>query len=173
MPLALFFGTFAWSFVYVSLPFYIQRLSGGDTATTLRWTGWILGLTPLVTVVRAPGVARAVSDRSAIVWFLVASSALLVCLAPLTSVWAFGVRFVQVLCVAPRFPTVVTGIAQQAGGEAIGMVSGARIAAGFVGLVPATTVLASTSPAALYVLLALLGLPCVPCAGGLGRLALA
>jgi len=32
VPLALFFGTFAWSFAYVSLPFYIQRLSGGDTA---------------------------------------------------------------------------------------------------------------------------------------------
>ena len=49
MPLALFFGTFAWSFAYVSLPFYIRRLSGGDTANTLRWTGWILGVTPLVT----------------------------------------------------------------------------------------------------------------------------
>ena len=46
LPLALFFGTFAWSFAYVSLPFYIRRLSGGETATTLRWTGWILGVTP-------------------------------------------------------------------------------------------------------------------------------
>ena len=49
MLLALFFGTFAWSFAYVSLPFYAERPSGGDTATTLRWTGWILGVTPLVT----------------------------------------------------------------------------------------------------------------------------
>lgn len=39
MPLALFFGTFAWSFAYVSLPFYIQRPSGGDTATTLALLG--------------------------------------------------------------------------------------------------------------------------------------
>ena len=46
VPLALFLGTFAWSFAYVSLSFYIQRLSGGDTVTTLRWTGWILGVTP-------------------------------------------------------------------------------------------------------------------------------
>ena len=49
MLLAPFFGTFAWSLAYVRLPFYIQRPSGGDTATTLRWTGWILGVTPLVT----------------------------------------------------------------------------------------------------------------------------
>jgi len=54
LPLALFFGTFAWSFVYVSLPFYIARVSTLDDASTLRWTGWILGITPLVTVVMAP-----------------------------------------------------------------------------------------------------------------------
>lgn len=54
LPAALFFGTFAWSFVYVSLPFYIQRLSPEDPVSTLRWTGWILGISPLVTVVTAP-----------------------------------------------------------------------------------------------------------------------
>jgi DHA1 family multidrug resistance protein-like MFS transporter len=54
LPLALFFGTFAWSFVYVSLPFYVQRLSPGDAVSTLRWTGWILGITSLTTVVTAP-----------------------------------------------------------------------------------------------------------------------
>ena len=54
LPLALFFGTFAWSFVYVSLPFYIQRLSTVDPASTLRWTGWILGISALVTVVTTP-----------------------------------------------------------------------------------------------------------------------
>ncbi len=54
LPLALFFGTFAWSFVYVSLPFYIQRLSTVDPVSTLRWTGWILGISALVTVVTTP-----------------------------------------------------------------------------------------------------------------------
>lgn len=50
----MFFGTFAWSFVYVSLPFHIQQLSTWDPAATLRWTGWILGISPLATVVTAP-----------------------------------------------------------------------------------------------------------------------
>jgi len=54
LPLALFFGTFAWSFVYVSLPFYIQGLSTVDPVSTLRWTGWILGISALVTVVTTP-----------------------------------------------------------------------------------------------------------------------
>ena len=50
----MFFGSFAWSFVFVSLPFHIQRISTTDPAATLRWTGWILGITSLVTVVTAP-----------------------------------------------------------------------------------------------------------------------
>ncbi|MBI4609905.1 MAG: MFS transporter [Candidatus Rokubacteria bacterium] len=54
LPVAMFFGAFAWSFVYVSLPFYIQRLGPGDPIATLRWTGWILGISPLTTVVTAP-----------------------------------------------------------------------------------------------------------------------
>ena len=50
----MFFGSFAWSFVFVSLPFHIQRISPLDPAATLRWTGWILGITSLVTVMTAP-----------------------------------------------------------------------------------------------------------------------
>ena len=50
----MFLGTFAWSFVYVSLPFHIQAISTVDPVATLRWTGWILGIAPLVTVATAP-----------------------------------------------------------------------------------------------------------------------
>jgi DHA1 family multidrug resistance protein-like MFS transporter len=50
----MFFGTFAWSFVYVSLPFHIQAISTVNATATLRWTGWILGISSLVTVVTAP-----------------------------------------------------------------------------------------------------------------------
>src|SRR5436309_6135950 len=50
----MFLGTFAWSFVFVSLPFYIETIAHGDAASTLRWTGWILGISPLVTVLTAP-----------------------------------------------------------------------------------------------------------------------
>src|SRR5262245_16124626 len=41
----MFFGSFAWSFVFVSLPFHIHRVSTLDSAATLRWTGWIIGIT--------------------------------------------------------------------------------------------------------------------------------
>jgi MFS family permease len=54
LPVTMFIGTFAWAFVYVSLPFHIQAISTVDAASTLRWTGWILGVSSLVTVVTAP-----------------------------------------------------------------------------------------------------------------------
>jgi DHA1 family multidrug resistance protein-like MFS transporter len=50
----MFFGTFAWSFVYASLPFHIQAISRVDATATLRWTGWILGISSLVTMITAP-----------------------------------------------------------------------------------------------------------------------
>ncbi len=53
-PTSMLIGTFAWSFVYVSLPFHIQRMSTLEPAATLRWTGWILGVSPLITVITAP-----------------------------------------------------------------------------------------------------------------------
>src|SRR5262249_35732133 len=59
----MFLGTFAWSFVYVSLPFYVETLGRGDAASTLRWTGWILGISPLVTVVTAPLWGRYAEHR--------------------------------------------------------------------------------------------------------------
>ena len=54
LPVAMFLGSFAWSFVYVSLPFHIQHVSTWDAISTLRWTGWILGISPLATVATAP-----------------------------------------------------------------------------------------------------------------------
>jgi len=54
LPASMMVGTFAWSFVYVSLPFHIQKMSTLDPAATLRWTGWILGISPLITVLTAP-----------------------------------------------------------------------------------------------------------------------
>jgi MFS family permease len=67
----MFLGSFAWSFVYVSLPFYIQRISKLDAASTLRWTGWILGISPLITVVTAPVSGWLAGERDpkrAFVW---------------------------------------------------------------------------------------------------------
>jgi MFS family permease len=45
---------FAWSLINVCQPFHIQKMSTLDEAATLRWTGWILGISPLITVVTAP-----------------------------------------------------------------------------------------------------------------------
>jgi MFS family permease len=71
LPLSMFLGSFSWSFVHVSLPFYIQDVSPFDHATTLRWTGWILGISPLVTVITAPISGRIAGNRDpkrAFVW---------------------------------------------------------------------------------------------------------
>jgi hypothetical protein len=105
------------------------------------------------------------SDRVLLAGLLVASATGLAVLGAMPSVWPFTlVRFLQVLCIAPVFPLVVSGIAQQAGGGTIGTVNSARIAGSFVGPVVATTILAAASPAVLYVLLAAVGLACVPLA---------
>jgi DHA1 family multidrug resistance protein-like MFS transporter len=363
LPLAMFFGTFAWSFVYVSLPFHIQRISTWDAAATLRWTGWILGISPLATVVTAPlwgrlagrgnpkvyyvlvqflqgaaffamaaattlpallasrvvlgvmgaastfafisagraddpgqvrrqvaamqsamtvgavigplcgaiaaarlgfapsfvlggfvlfgcgalahwgvpdsepgpaapaarrshawretalvsvlvlggstqiffltsilpqvmahlgvtpdrtlevggfivfasGAAAAVGslaaprlaellpERRLVAGLLVGSSLAVGALAVAPGVWTYGtLRFVQVLCIAPVFPIVVARIAQSHGGEAIGVINSARIGASFVGPVVATSLLAAGSPIVLYLVLALIGLACLP-----------
>ena len=50
----MFSGTVAWSFVSVSLPFHVRAISDVDAVATLRWTGWILGVTALTTVLTAP-----------------------------------------------------------------------------------------------------------------------
>ena len=63
LPVAMFLGSFAWSFVYVSLPFHIQRVSTWDTVATLRWTGWILGISPLATEATAPFWGRIAGRR--------------------------------------------------------------------------------------------------------------
>ena len=64
LPVSMFIGTFAWSFIQVSLPFYIGKISTLDAAATLRWTGWILGISSLVTMVMAPFSARIFGEKN-------------------------------------------------------------------------------------------------------------
>jgi len=75
----MFFSTFAWSFVYVSLPFHIQAMSPGDAATTLRWTGWILLATTVLAWTSAAGL------------YLILAAVGLACV-PLLGSRALGVR---------------------------------------------------------------------------------
>src|SRR6185503_18373609 len=53
-----FLGSLAWSFVFVALPFQVERLSTSGPAGTLAWTGWILGVASLGAVVTGPLWAR-------------------------------------------------------------------------------------------------------------------
>jgi DHA1 family multidrug resistance protein-like MFS transporter len=53
-----FLGSLAWSFVFVALPFQVERLSTSGPAGTLAWTGWILGVPSLAAVVTGPLWAR-------------------------------------------------------------------------------------------------------------------
>lgn len=54
LPAAVFLNTFGWGFAQVSLPFYVRAISPGDIAYTLRWTGWIMGITPLLVLATTP-----------------------------------------------------------------------------------------------------------------------
>jgi MFS family permease len=113
----------------------------------------------------APRLSELFPRRQLVAGLLVGSSLCMVVLGATTSVVLYGVvRFLQVLCIAPVFPIAVSGIAQRAGGQAIGAINSARIGAGFIGPVLATTVLAGGSPWALYAVLAAVGLASVPVA---------
>lgn len=112
-----------------------------------------------------PRLAGILPERQLMPLLLVASGALMAGTALAANAWVFTlVRFVQVLCAAPIFPLIVARIAQQGSGGAIGVINSARIGGSFVGPVVATSVLAVSSPAVLYVLLGLVGVACVPLA---------
>ena len=113
----------------------------------------------------APRLAMAMSERRLIAVLLVGSSAGVAALALAGSAWSYGtVRFLQVLLIAPLFPIVVGRVAHSAGGTAIGVINSARIGAAFVGPVVATSLIAWTSPAVVYLVLAAAGLACLPLA---------
>lgn len=67
----MFLVSFAWSFVYVALPFHIEHISPVGPAATLAWTGWILGVTSLGSVVSTPVWSRYAArgdPKAACVW---------------------------------------------------------------------------------------------------------
>lgn len=152
-------------FLPAILPAVLPDL-GVAAARTLEVGGMLIfasGAAAALGALAAPRLGEAMSERLLIAMLLVASSTLVAALAPVSSVWLYGLlRFLQVLCIAPVFPLVVARIAQRAGGQAIGVINSARIGAAFVGPVVATTALTWTSPTAFYLLLAAIGLACLP-----------
>ena len=71
LPAVMFLVSFAWSLVYVALPFHIEHISPVGPAATLAWTGWILGVTSLASVVSTPVWSRYAArgdPKAACVW---------------------------------------------------------------------------------------------------------
>jgi MFS family permease len=153
-------------FLTAILPRILPEFGVGP-ARMLEVGGMIIFVSGLAAAVGSLVASRLVDlfpERRLIAGLLAASSVLVIALGAPASAWSYGaVRFLQVLCIAPVFPLVVAGIAQRAGGETIGVINSARIGAGFLGPVVATTVLASAGTGwALYGLLGAIGLACVP-----------
>jgi len=152
-------------FLTAILPQVLPRL-GIDPGSTLEVGGLILfasGIATALGSMATPRLADLVGERRAVPWALAVSSLFLVLLALAGNVWTFSaVRLLQMLCIAPVFPLSVAAIAQRASGQAIGFVNSARIGASFLGPVLATMLLTWTTPAAVYLVLAALGLALVP-----------
>jgi MFS family permease len=152
-------------FLTAILPQVLPDL-GVDATRTLEVGGVIIFASSVAAALGAlagPRLADAFGERPLIAMLLLASSTFLATLGVAGSVWGYGVlRFLQVLCIAPVFPLVVARIAQSASGEAIGVINSARIGASFIGPVAATSLLAWAPPLTLYLLLAAVGVACVP-----------
>ncbi len=142
---------------------------GVAAGRTLEVGGVLIFVTAVAAAIGAlatPRLAELLPERRLIMGLLLAASVFQAALALPGSVWLYGaLRFVQVLCIAPVFPLVVARIAQHAGGGAIGFINSARIGAAFVGPVVATTLLSWTSPTVLYLVLAAMGVGCLPLVG--------
>ena len=162
-----FAGSIHLQFLPAILPEILPSL-GVETSRLLEIGGFIVfvsGVAAALGAVAAPRLSEALPESRLIAGLLVLSSAVLVAFGLAGSVWMLGtLRFLQVLCVAPMFPIVVARIAHRAGGEAIGFINSARIAAAFVGPVAATTLLAWVPAPAVYACLCAVGLACVPLA---------
>jgi DHA1 family multidrug resistance protein-like MFS transporter len=166
-------------FLTAILPQVLPPL-GIAPAATLEASGLILFISGLATAlgsIATPRWGDLMGEHRAVSWSLAASSILLAGLAMAGNVWSFTVlRVLQMLCIAPVFPLSVAAIAQGASGQTIGIVNSARIGASFLGPVLATTLLAWTPPAVVYLVLAASGLAALPLvarlrrrAGALGR----
>jgi MFS family permease len=155
-------------FLPAVLPQILPRLGVAppDVLIAAGFVIFVSGVAAALGALAAPRVALLASERVVTALLLTASSVLmaLLTLAPSVPVFAL-LRFLQVLCIAPVFPIVVARVAQHAGGEAIGFLNSARIGAGFIGPIVATTVVAWSSPWTCYLVLAAIGLACVPFAG--------
>jgi len=153
-------------FFFTSILPHVLTGFGVEASRNLEVGGMLIfvsGVAAALGAMAVPRLAELFPERRLVAALLIASSICLAAFAATGSVWLYGgLRFLQVLSIAPVFPLVVARVAQHAGGAAIGVINSARIGAGFLGPVVATTLLTWTSPGAVYALLAAIGLACVP-----------
>ena len=153
-------------FYFTSILPHVLPGLGVEAERTLEVGGvliFVSGVAAALGALAVPRLGELFPERRLIGTLLVASSISVAALAAVGSVWAYGgLRFVQVLVDRARVPAVVSRVVEHAGGSAIGVINAARIGAGFIGPVAATSLLAWTSPAVVYCLLASIGLACLP-----------
>jgi len=154
-------------FYFTSILPHVLPGLGVDAERTLEVGGvliFVSGVAAALGALAVPRLGELFPERKLIGTLLIASSVSVAALAAVGSVWSYGgLRFVQVLSIAPVFPLIVSRVVQHAGGSTIGVINAARIGAGFIGpVVATTTLLAWTSPGVVYCLLAGIGLACVP-----------
>ena len=76
VPLAVvsFCYALVWSFTHVAIPFYVHDVSPHDSAATLRWIGWIVGIPYPLTILTTPAWVR-VAERNPRRFLLLAHAA--------------------------------------------------------------------------------------------------
>jgi MFS family permease len=153
-------------FDFTSILSHVLPGLGVEAGRTLEVGGVLIfvpGVAAALGALAVPRLAELFPERRLTAALLVASSVSVAALAAAGSVWPYGgLRFLQGLAIAPVLPLIVARVVQHAGGSAIGVINPARIGAGFIGPVAATSLLAWTSPALVDLLLASVGLACVP-----------
>lgn len=71
LPPAVFLLMFGWTSVWATLPFYVHELTPHDPVAALHWTGWILGISPLATMITTPVWVR-VASANPVRWYAMA-----------------------------------------------------------------------------------------------------
>src|SRR5262249_57875425 len=94
---------------------------------------FVSGVAAALGAMSVPQLAQLFPERRLIMGLLVGSSISLASFAAAGSVWLYGgLRFLQVLSIAPVFPLVVARVAQHAGGAAIRVINSAPLRPGFL-----------------------------------------
>lgn len=152
-------------FLNAALPTVLPPL--GVAATQALGVGggliFLSGVALAVGALLAPAVAARMGERTVIFGGLLGSSVFLAFLGAASSLEVFaGIRLIHVVLVAPVFPILTARVAQWGGNQALGFLNMSRASAHFVGPVLATMLLSHFDVWAMFAVLGLIGVVCVP-----------